>query len=84
VKLRSESASHSRRGTPASRRFQGPTLPKFAADLTMLFDEVPVLDRFERAAKAGFDTVELQFRMTCRLHRTAQALSILDEWRGCG
>jgi len=27
-------------------------MPKFAANLTMLFTEVPFLDRFERAAKA--------------------------------
>ena len=36
-------------------------MPKFAANLSMLFSEVPFLDRFERAAKAGFDAVELQF-----------------------
>ncbi len=29
---------------------------RFAADLTMLFNEVPVLDRFERAARAGFQS----------------------------
>jgi hydroxypyruvate isomerase len=36
-------------------------MPRFAANLSMLFTEVPFLDRFERAAKAGFDTVEFQF-----------------------
>ena len=36
-------------------------MPKFAANLTMLFTEVPFLDRFERAAKAGFDAVEFLF-----------------------
>jgi len=36
-------------------------MPKFAANLTMLFNEVPFLDRFERAAKAGFDAVEFLF-----------------------
>lgn len=36
-------------------------MPRFAANLTMLFNEVPFLDRFERAAKAGFDAVELLF-----------------------
>jgi len=36
-------------------------VPKFAANLTMLFTEVPFLDRFERAAKAGFDAVEFLF-----------------------
>ena len=36
-------------------------MPKFAANLTMLFTEVPFLNRFERAAKAGFDAVEFLF-----------------------
>ena len=36
-------------------------MPKFAANLTMLFNEVPFLDRFERAARAGFDAVEFLF-----------------------
>jgi hydroxypyruvate isomerase len=38
------------------------TMPKFAANLTMLFNEVPFLDRFERAAKAGFKAVEFSSR----------------------
>jgi hydroxypyruvate isomerase len=37
------------------------TMPRFAANLTMLFNEVPFLDRFERAAKAGFEAVEFLF-----------------------
>ncbi|HEV3104664.1 MAG TPA: hydroxypyruvate isomerase [Trinickia sp.] len=36
-------------------------MPKFAANLTMLFNEVPFLDRFEAAASAGFDAVEFLF-----------------------
>ena len=36
-------------------------MPRFAANLTMLFNEVPFLDRFERAAKAGFSAVEFLF-----------------------
>ena len=36
-------------------------MPKFAANLTMLFNEQPFLDRFERAAKAGFEAVEFLF-----------------------
>jgi hydroxypyruvate isomerase len=36
-------------------------VPKFAANLTMLFNEVPFLDRFEAAAKAGFSGVEYLF-----------------------
>lgn len=33
-------------------------MPKFAANLTMMFTEVPFLDRFEAAARAGFKYVE--------------------------
>jgi len=36
-------------------------MPRFAANLSMLFNEVPFLDRFERAARAGFDAVEFLF-----------------------
>jgi hydroxypyruvate isomerase len=36
-------------------------MPKFAANLTMLFNEVPFLDRFERAASTGFKAVEFLF-----------------------
>src|SRR5262245_29371757 len=36
-------------------------MPRFAANLTMLFTEVAFLDRFERAAKAGFEAVEFLF-----------------------
>lgn len=36
-------------------------MPRFAANLTMLFNEVPFLDRFERAANAGFEAVEFLF-----------------------
>ena len=36
-------------------------MPRFAANLTMMFTEVPFLDRFERAAQAGFDAVEFLF-----------------------
>ncbi len=36
-------------------------MPRFAANLTMLFNEVAFLDRFALAAKAGFDAVEFLF-----------------------
>jgi hydroxypyruvate isomerase len=36
-------------------------MPRFAANLTMLFNEVPFLDRFALAAKAGFRHVEFLF-----------------------
>ena len=36
-------------------------MPRFSANLSMLFTEVPFLDRFERAAQAGFEAVEFMF-----------------------
>lgn len=36
-------------------------MPQFAANLTMLFNEVPFLERFERAANSGFKAVEFLF-----------------------
>lgn len=36
-------------------------MPKFAANLTMMFNEVPFLQRFEAAAQAGFKAVEFLF-----------------------
>src|ERR1700742_2972715 len=36
-------------------------MPHFAANLSMMFTDVPFLDRFEAAAKAGFTAVEFLF-----------------------
>lgn len=36
-------------------------MPQFAANLTMLFNESPFMDRFEQAAKSGFKAVEFLF-----------------------
>jgi hydroxypyruvate isomerase len=36
-------------------------MPRFSANLSMLFNEVEFLDRFERAAQAGFKAVEYMF-----------------------
>lgn len=36
-------------------------MPRFAANLSMMFTEVPFLDRFSAAAAAGFDAVEVLF-----------------------
>ena len=43
-------------------------MPKFAANLTMLFTELPFLQRFEAAAKAGFEAVEYLFPYPCLLY----------------
>ena len=36
-------------------------MPRFAANLSMMFTEVPFLDRFDAAADAGFTSVEFLF-----------------------
>ncbi len=36
-------------------------MPRFAANLSMMFNEVPFLDRFDAAAQAGFTAVEFLF-----------------------
>lgn len=36
-------------------------MPRFAANLSMLFTEVDFMQRFERAARAGFEAVEFMF-----------------------
>ncbi|MFT7094630.1 MAG: hydroxypyruvate isomerase, partial [Alcanivorax sp.] len=36
-------------------------MPRFAANLSMLFTELPFLDRFAAAAEAGFQGVEFLF-----------------------
>ena len=53
-------------------------MPRFAANLTMLFTEVPFLDRFERAAKAGFDAVEFLFPYA---HAAEEIRQRLDAYR---
>ncbi|MDO8459074.1 MAG: hydroxypyruvate isomerase [Burkholderiaceae bacterium] len=49
-------------------------MPKFAANLTMLFTEVPFLDRFERAAQAGFKAVEFLFPYAYPAHEIGQRM----------
>jgi hydroxypyruvate isomerase len=50
-------------------------MPRFAANLTMLFNEVPFLDRFDLAAQAGFKAVEFLFPYA---HAAAEIRSRLD------
>ena len=40
---------------------KAPDMPRFAANVSTLFTEVPFLDRFAAAAQAGFRGVEIQF-----------------------
>ena len=50
-------------------------MPRFAANLTMLFNEVDFLDRFEAAAKAGFKGVEYLFPYDYSADQLAELLS---------
>jgi hydroxypyruvate isomerase len=53
-------------------------MPKFAANLTMLFTEYDFLDRFERAAKAGFKGVEYLFPYPYKVEDLVQRLQAND------
>ncbi len=49
-------------------------MPKFAANLTLLFTELPFLDRFDAAAAAGFTAVEILFPYDFPAKETRRAL----------
>jgi len=49
-------------------------MPKFAANLTMLFTELPFMQRFEAAARAGFEAVEYLFPYPFAQEELAAAL----------
>ena len=50
-------------------------MPKLAANLTMLFNEVGFLERFEAAARAGFRGVEFLFPYAFHADQIADRLS---------
>ena len=52
------------------------TMPQFAANLTMLFNEQPFMDRFAAASKAGFKAVEYLFPYA--FDKTALAKALCD------
>lgn len=49
-------------------------MPRFAANLTMMFNEVEFLDRFSAAAKAGFSAVEYLFPYAFDASQIAESL----------
>ena len=49
-------------------------MPKFAANISMLWNEIDFLDRFEKAAKAGFKGVEYLFPYTYEPEQLAEKL----------
>ncbi|PWF48518.1 hydroxypyruvate isomerase [Massilia glaciei] len=50
-------------------------MPKFAANLSLLFKELPFLDRFEAAAEAGFEAVEFLFPYSFEAGHIARELA---------
>ena len=48
---------------------------RFCANLSMLYTEVPFLDRFERARAAGFSAVEFQFPYDHPVNDVAKAIA---------
>ncbi|MFH5926235.1 2-oxo-tetronate isomerase [Roseomonas xinghualingensis] len=50
-------------------------MPRFAANISLMFTEVPFLDRFDRARAAGFEAVEFLFPYT---HPAAEIRTRLD------
>jgi 2-dehydrotetronate isomerase len=60
-------------------------MPRFCANLSMLFTELPLLDRFEAAHAAGFEGVEILFPyddpvplMQAKLDRTGLTLVLIN------
>jgi len=53
-------------------------MPKFDANLSLLFTELPFLDRFEAAADSGFAGVEFQFPYAFDRHAIAERLERHD------
>lgn len=49
-------------------------MPRFSANLSMLFTEVPFLDRFVRAHRAGFAAVEFMFPYAHPVHALRERL----------
>lgn len=50
-------------------------MPKFSANVTLLYPELPFIDRFEAAAKAGFKGVECQFPYAYDLEEIADKVN---------
>jgi len=51
-----------------------PPVPRFAANLSTLFTELPFLDRFAAASDAGFEAVEFQYPYDYRAHQIKDRL----------
>ena len=55
-------------------------MPKFAANLTMLFNEVPFMERFALASEAGFEAVEYLFPYDYKVEELRHELGRKPAW----
>ncbi len=53
-------------------------MPRFSANLSLLFTEYPLLQRFAQARKHGFDAVEIQFPYELEIEAIQAELTIHD------
>ncbi|WP_432473679.1 hydroxypyruvate isomerase family protein [Amphritea sp. HPY] len=53
-------------------------MPDFAVNLSMLFTELPLIERFQAAAQAGFRKVEIQFPYELSIEQIRQQLDTND------
>lgn len=53
-------------------------MPDFAVNLSMLFTELPLIERFQAAAQAGFSKVEIQFPYELSIDQIKQQLNAND------
>ncbi|MDO8417872.1 MAG: TIM barrel protein [Agitococcus sp.] len=53
-------------------------MPHFSANLSLLFKELPLIDRFSAAKNAGFDAVEIQFPYELSIEQIHEELEIND------
>ena len=51
-------------------------MPRFAANLSFLFNELEFLDRFKAAREAGFDAVEFMFPYAYEMQQLAEMLRV--------
>ncbi len=53
-------------------------MPQFSANLSLLFKEYPLIERFAAAKNAGFDAVEIQFPYELTIEQIHEKLEIND------
>ena len=55
-------------------------MPRFCANISMLFQEVEFPERFEEAARAGFKAVEIQFPYGWSMRQLGEITQRAGSW----